>query len=311
MLLWIIFPILAAGDQFSNQIYNYVPYRQYDELIQKSSQDNREYLGLELNNKLQVLLVSDPKAIKGGVALSVASGANDDPDEIPGMAHFCEHLILMGSKKYPSPTEFKDFLAATGGERNAGTTRDYTVYFFDVEHWALDGAMDLFSQFFVAPKFDEAEVLREATAVDFEYQRANGWSSFAFDQAVFAGLNSTHKAARFFIGTYNTLITEPDKMGMDIREKVVSHYTKHYSSNIMHLVVSGKEDIETLKEMVIPRFSHIPNRNLVPTNVGSPFNNLGTNVIVDPEKDKNEITIAFVINPIPYSRYQTTLKFLR
>ncbi|KAJ9072564.1 hypothetical protein DSO57_1026139 [Entomophthora muscae] len=111
--------------------------------------------------------------------------------------------------------------------------------------------MDLFFQFFVVPKFDKAKVLCEATAVDFEYQQANRWSLFAFDQAVFAGLNSTHKAARFFIGT-----------------------------------------------------------NLVPTNVGLLFNNLGTNVIADLKKDKNKITIAFVINPIPYSCYQTALKFL-
>ena len=29
-----------------------------------------------------------------------------DPDELPGLAHFCEHMLFLGTKKYPEENEY-------------------------------------------------------------------------------------------------------------------------------------------------------------------------------------------------------------
>ena len=57
-----------------------------------------------------VALISDPKIKMSGAAINVAVGSLDEPEEIPGLAHFLEHLLFMGTEKYPEEKIFMDFL---------------------------------------------------------------------------------------------------------------------------------------------------------------------------------------------------------
>lgn len=79
--------------------------------IGKSQQDNRDYRGLKLSNGLKVLLVSDPTTDKSAAALTVDVGHMSDPDDIPGLAHFCEHMLFLGTDKYPNENAYSTFLS--------------------------------------------------------------------------------------------------------------------------------------------------------------------------------------------------------
>jgi insulysin len=72
--------------------------RAFDNIV-KSSQDKREYRGLLLDNGLKCLLISDPTTDRSAAAVDVHAGYLLDPKEFPGLAHFCEHMLFMGSKK--------------------------------------------------------------------------------------------------------------------------------------------------------------------------------------------------------------------
>lgn len=64
------------------------------ESIESSPQDDREYKAIRLNqNQLTVLLISDPTTDKAAAAMDVRVGHLSDPDEAPGLAHFCEHML--------------------------------------------------------------------------------------------------------------------------------------------------------------------------------------------------------------------------
>jgi len=67
-----------------------------------------------LRNNLKVLLVSDPAAPRAAAALSMAVGSNADYPRSPGLAHFLEHMLFMGSKKYPEINKFSSFLSEHG-----------------------------------------------------------------------------------------------------------------------------------------------------------------------------------------------------
>jgi len=54
--------------------------------------DKRSYRFLQLQNKLRVLLVSDPESTRAGAALRVNVGASSEP--IGGLAHFLEHIYF-------------------------------------------------------------------------------------------------------------------------------------------------------------------------------------------------------------------------
>lgn len=52
-----------------------------------------------LENGLEALVVSDPKTDKAAAAMDVKVGHLSDPEDLPGLAHFCEHLMFMGTEK--------------------------------------------------------------------------------------------------------------------------------------------------------------------------------------------------------------------
>jgi insulysin len=75
---------------------------------------NRETAKLKLDNGIEVLLISDPGADKSAATVAVNAGSWNDPVEFPGMAHFCEHMLFMGTEKYPDENAFFSSLAEVG-----------------------------------------------------------------------------------------------------------------------------------------------------------------------------------------------------
>ena len=87
----------------------------------KPFSDNSEYRYIELNNGLKVLLVSSPLQHQAAAALAVKVGSANNKD-INGLAHLLEHMLFLGSKKYPSDKSFKSILAQNMGKSNAMTS---------------------------------------------------------------------------------------------------------------------------------------------------------------------------------------------
>lgn len=96
--------------------------------VLKRALDERSYKALTMKNGIRVLLVSDPKSSRSAAALDVHVGYFSDPANLPGLAHFCEHMSFLGTKKYPGEEEFSSFLSSNGGSSNAYTDAEDTVY---------------------------------------------------------------------------------------------------------------------------------------------------------------------------------------
>ena len=90
-------------------------------IVKKSPADNREYKFFVMPSGLQVLVVSDPTADRAAASMDVSVGSFSDPAEFPGLAHFLEHMLFMGSRKYPNENQYSAFLAQHGGSSNAYT----------------------------------------------------------------------------------------------------------------------------------------------------------------------------------------------
>ncbi|ULT86920.1 hypothetical protein L3Y34_006572 [Caenorhabditis briggsae] len=172
------------------------------ENIVKGAQDVREYRGLELTNGLRILLVSDPTTDQSAVALDVKVGSFMDPWEIPGLAHLCDHMLFMGTAKYPSENEYCKFLASHAGESNAYTGTDYANYHFDVQPEQLPGAIDRFVQFFLSPLFTESATEREVCAVDSEHKNILNNDSRRVKQVYRYRSKPGYDFGKFGTGTY-------------------------------------------------------------------------------------------------------------
>ena len=75
----------------------------------KSPNDPRAYHFKTLPNGLKLLVISDANADKSAAAAVFRSGFHD-PKERPGLAHFLEHMLFIGTEKYPEPDGYFSFI---------------------------------------------------------------------------------------------------------------------------------------------------------------------------------------------------------
>jgi insulysin len=67
------------------------------------------------------------------------------------MAHFLEHMLFLGSQKYPNPEYFSNLIRTVGGTYNAFTSMEITNYFFSVPTSEFYRVLDVWSRFFIDP----------------------------------------------------------------------------------------------------------------------------------------------------------------
>lgn len=269
--------------------------------ILKSEQDTREYRGLVLDNGLKCVLISDPDTDKSSAAMSVEVGYLSDPENLPGIAHFCEHMLFLGTKKYPDENEYTSFLAANGGTSNAATYADMTKYYFEVVPDKLGEALDRFSHFFIDPLFTESATDREINAVDSEHEKNLTTDVWRIRQVNKELADPKHPYHKFGTGSKETLCTLPKEAGIDVRKELFKFHEKWYSSNMMCLAVLGKESLDDLEEMVVEKFSSIVNKNIEPEVYDpKPYTNekLGSLTSIVPVKDIRSLTISFQIEDL-------------
>ncbi|XP_059153920.1 insulin-degrading enzyme-like isoform X2 [Physella acuta] len=287
---------LQSGKSFSSAAMSGLS-KVYNECdIIKSAADTRKYRGLELTNGMKVLLISDPETDKSSAAMDVNIGHLKDPDDLPGLAHFCEHMLFLGTEKYPEENEYNKFLSEHGGMSNAFTTLEHTNYYFDVSPDYLPGALDRFSQFFCCPLFTPSATGREVNAVDSENSRnlqSDPWRLFQLDKSL---ARPDHDFSKFGTGNKDTLETIPKSKGIDTRDELLKFHSQYYSSNIMSLCVLGRESLDELSQMVVPLFQQTVNKNVaVPRWDDPPYtsNQLQCIVHAIPVKDIREMSVVW------------------
>ena len=143
---------------------------------------------------------------KSAAGLCIKMGSFSDPKELQGLAHFLEHMVFMGSKKYPSENGFDQFVNKNGGWDNAHTDCENTTFYFEIQRKHFAKALDMFAQFFVDPLMLKTAMEREREAVDSEFQMALP-SDYNRKQQIFGGLaKKDHPMGTFMWGNKESLL---------------------------------------------------------------------------------------------------------
>ncbi|TDZ49920.1 putative zinc protease [Colletotrichum trifolii] len=278
--------------------------------LETPSLDDRTYRVIRLSNKLEALLVHDPDTDKASAALDVNVGNFSDEEDMPGMAHAVEHLLFMGTKKFPVENEYSQYLASNSGSSNAYTGATSTNYFFDVSAKPANdqepsasnpspfkGALDRFAQFFIEPLFLESTLDRELRAVDSENKKNLQNDQWRLHQLEKSLSNPKHPFCHFSTGNLEVLKAQPEAQGINVRAKFMEFHEKHYSANRMKLVVLGREPLDVLEDWVAEFFTGVPNKNLEPNRWDDevPFreSELGMQVFAKPVMDSRELNLFF------------------
>ena len=214
--------------------------------IIKPKVDNRKFRGGTLKNNIKFILINDKYLTKSYVSVSINAGSYYNPENYDGLAHFLEHMLFMGSKKYPQENYFMKKLNEYGGETNAYTSTFGTTYYFNVHNYGLIVMLDIFSRFFIDPLFNKESIFREIKAINNEHMKNINNDRYKLYQFILylADNNNTKDLSinKFLTGSVNTLNKS------DIRQKMIQFYNDYYTSdNISICIASSKSFNEILK----------------------------------------------------------------
>ena len=275
-----------------------------------SPNDPKQYRYLTLDNKLKVLLVHDADAPRSAAALSVNVGHFDDPVERQGMAHFLEHMLFLGTEKYPKVGEFQTFINQSGGSNNAWTGTENTTYFFEVSPHAFSEGLDRFGQFFTAPLFNEEAVDKERQAVNSEYKLKIKDDVRRLYQVHKETINPAHPFAKFSVGDLTTL---DDRDDTSIRDELIDFYRTHYSADLMSLVLLGPQSLDELESYTTTFFAHIPNSDTTRPAITEPLvtaNETAKFICIEPIKEVRKLTLSFAMPSVDQYYRQKPLSYI-
>jgi insulysin len=228
------------------------------ESVRKPVTDNREYVHTTFDSGLHVLVVKDTLAEKAAYAVSVEAGSLEDPQDFPGLAHFLEHMVFLGSKKYPNPDDFSQHLALYNGYHNAYTAAGETVYYNEVGYEGLEKGLDVFAQFFIAPTLDEAMVNKEIHAVDSEHKKNMPDTKWQIYHLLEAVANPKNPMSKFSTGNLETLKTKPESEGKSLVTALKTFHKEHYCSQKLHMVMVANMSTDAQLELAHKYFDAIP-----------------------------------------------------
>ncbi|KAJ1662837.1 metalloprotease [Coemansia sp. RSA 1646] len=225
-------------------------YHKYTGDIEVGVKSQRQHRLVQLCNGMRVLCISDPEAKQSVASVCVDIGSCADPSEFQGLAHMLEHLVFMGTAKYPEPNDFDTFISQNAGYSNAETSGFMTWYHLAIRHDAFGRALDRLAQFFVSPLLE----CNEVSVVHAEFEETLGNDTMRFQHLSRAlSKEGGHPVGQFRAGNHSTLNNAEATV-------VRRFFDKYYSADAMHLVVLGALSLDQMTEMAVNAFSEVPSK---------------------------------------------------
>ncbi|EGR28661.1 insulin-degrading enzyme, putative [Ichthyophthirius multifiliis] len=204
-----------------------------EKYIIKSKTDKNEYKLKTLYNGLQVMIIKNTNKNFSIVALDVKAGSFQQ--NINGLAHLLEHILFLSNEKYPDISSLDNFLALNGGYSNAETQNENTTFYLKVNTNYLQDVLDIFSNMFISPIFDDILIRKELLAVNDEYEidiNDSGWKILNLLKLL---ANPQHPFSKFNIGNAEQLSQVPN-----LAENLQNFKEKYYTSENMKLTQKWK-----------------------------------------------------------------------
>lgn len=257
--------------------------------IKKPLNDDRQYRHIKLDNGLEAVLIHDEKTDESGASMMVNVGARDDPKEFNGLAHFLEHMLFMGTEKFPDENHFSKLVNSKGGGMNAYTSYDHTNYHFSVPTNGFTEVIECWSQFFVSPLLKKDSTDREINAVDSEHEKNIHSDSRRVYNILKEVADDDHPFSKFGTGNKETL----DKDG--VYDALLVFYGKYYKAGEMKLSIIDKMSLDDQEDMVRRLFSDVSGGVADKSKIESmPFSS-GKIIGVTPIKDHDSLFLLWQV----------------
>ena len=196
----------------------------------------------QLKNGLQVLLVESHKSPVASIQMWVRTGSADEQKGEEGLSHFIEHLVFKGTRKY-GVGEIASIVEGSGGELNAYTSFDQTVFYVTISKQFFQTGLSVISEMMGFPQFDATEIDNEREVVIEEIKRGQDSLGHQASQLLF-------KTA-FKKSAYRVPVIGYDKNIRKVSaKKIRSYYESRYTPPNMFLVVTGDFESKEVQKQI-------------------------------------------------------------
>ncbi len=204
-----------------------------------------------LDNGLQIVVVSDHRLPTIIHMLWYRVGAANEPEGKSGVAHFFEHLMFKGTKTYEDGA-FDKIMQALGGEHNAFTSQDFTVYHQKAHKSALPQLMALEADRMVNLELTLENIRTERDVVIAERaQRVDNRPSARLNEKMMQQLFGDHPYGDPVIGW-------PEEIEALNYDDAVEFYQNYYAPNFATLVVLGDVTLQEVVRLAEASYGKIP-----------------------------------------------------
>ncbi len=203
-----------------------------------------------LGNGLTAIVVPDHAAPVAAIQVWVRVGSADEREDEAGLAHLHEHMLFKGTDRRATGEIARD-VEAHGGDINAWTSHDETVYHLVLASRFLPEGLDILADAIHHSAFDPQELARETEVVVDEIRRGRDIPARRLSEDLFALTYARHPYGRPVIGT------EESVRGFT-REKILAFYRRHYVPSRMTVVLVGDFDEEAASAAIERLFGGEP-----------------------------------------------------
>jgi len=218
---------------------------------QPSPRTHRTSIRSSTSSRASMLLLPPlGEARMAAVCMAVGTGSFHSPPHLDGLAHYLEHVLFMGSEKYPKENGFDALLAQVGGSSNAYTDTERTVYHFTCPQHHLRETMDVFAHFFVNPLLLPEACERELLSIESEFALRQNIDVCRLQEIWRETAREDTPYATFTCGNVETLRDAPRRHGVDIYAALRDFHLAHYVAPNMRLCVVASDSLDTLEGYV-------------------------------------------------------------
>jgi predicted Zn-dependent peptidase len=203
-----------------------------------------------LKNGLRVITVPMPDNPSVTVFVMVGTGSEYETKDTNGLSHFLEHMVFKGTTKRPKSIDISRELDSIGANYNAFTGQEYTGYYAKADARHFDKVLDVVSDMYMNPLFEQSEIDKEKGVIIEEIRMYNDLPQHQVQDVLSQLMFGDQPAGWTILGTEENLHSFT-------RKDFEQYRNDHYVSNTTTVIVSGNINEEEVIKKVQKAFSGV------------------------------------------------------
>lgn len=240
-----------------------------------------------LSNGLTIIGEEIPYLKSITLGVWVNAGSRIENEELGGISHFIEHMLFKGTKNRTSK-EIASTIDNLGGQINAFTSKECTCYYVKLLDEHIDIGIDILSDMFLNPLFDEKDIDKERQVIIEELKMYEDSPEDLVYDLLMEGIYKTDALGMNIIGTEESLYNMN-------RNTIKDYFDKYYVGSNSVISISGNFKFEEMVNLIESKFKDLPMGNVDIEITEPEFHPC----FIARNKDTEQVNLAISLKAIP------------